>query len=145
MASSNVNIKRAGSRLRGFNVRAIRARVREKEEAEGLRVLILCKSSLMAQAVEAFLKHSTKFQVMGLDLDQPKLEEQISTLRPVVILVDANDLQEQGERVLHRLLSACPEAKIIYMHAAQNYADIYHKRRVEIARAADLIRAIASY
>jgi len=131
---------------RSFSVRAARASAgREGEEAaEGLRVLILYRSSLMAQAVEAFLKHSTNFQVMGLDLDQPDLEEQVSTLHPVVILIDANDLKEQGEKILFRLLTVCPEAKIVYMHAAQNYADIYHKRRVSIVKAIDLIRAITS-
>ena len=107
-------------------------------------VIVLHAGSLITQAIEAFLKNHSGFQILGIGLDEPDVEERVRAEASTAIIVDSTELKDTKVDCICDLLARVPAARVINLCPGDNYLEVYHKRRVTLRKATDLIDAIAA-
>jgi chemotaxis response regulator CheB len=110
----------------------------------GARVLILSAKSLMLHGILAWLAEQQGFEVMGLDVRAPHVNERIEEFCPDVIILDEDDVTANGQLTIAELMRHCPEAKVVKVDANTNIVSVVQQQRVAVADVADLLRLLTS-
>lgn len=106
------------------------------------RIVVLYRSSLLAQGLEAALRKAGEAEVHGLDLDTPGTLERLEALAPFAVVVDPQELPDGSLVGLLELLQRSPLVCVVSLHRGEDVVDILRNERVEVAKARDVLAAV---
>jgi len=106
------------------------------------RVLVLYSRSLLAQAVARLLERGQGLEVMGLDLDQPRVADQAQAYHPEWVLVDSAELPQGWSLLAFELWRQNPRVKIGYLDMGHSWVEVVSGRQVAVNSCRDLVRAL---
>jgi cyclic pyranopterin phosphate synthase len=107
------------------------------------RVFILSSHPLLGRGIETLLCQETELQIVGHERDLDRAIEQIKTLQPDVVIVDANDSEDNRARVLMRVLNEGCD-RVCWAELRDNTVSIYQGEQRVIEELRDFVEAIKS-
>ena len=106
------------------------------------RVLIVENSLLLGAGVQSLLAGQADLDVIGISpKDQAELIQEIERFRPEVVVLDEVTPLADTARVL-TFLEVCPELRVVVLSANSNLVRLYHKQRILVTQASDLITVL---
>jgi hypothetical protein len=102
------------------------------------RVAVLYGHPLFGEGLAQLLHSDGRLSVTCLRADPARNQQEISRLRPHVIVVEDSD----DDAFMRELLRSLPPALLIRVRLQDNVMDVYSSRHVDSACPADLIEAI---
>lgn len=106
------------------------------------RVAVLYALSLLAEGVEAVLKRTKRFEVVGMDLKQEEVWQRLRSFHPDVVIVDRADLGQADGALILQLLRSEPSVKLVCLNMEGRDMDIYSRRVSAIASSEELLHAL---
>ena len=106
------------------------------------RIVVLYKSSLLAQGLQLALSDADGSDVHGLELERPDVLDELATLAPHVVVIDPRELNAETMAGLIGLVLTLPLECVVSLRCGENAVDLLRKERVEVAKARDVLAAV---
>ncbi len=105
-------------------------------------IFILCEHPLFARGLEHLLRQERDVEIVGVATEREKALTQIRTIKPDVILVEADHGRPDAGTLLSTLVQDRGEGRVLSVSFNRNEAVLYTGRRWKATRARDLIEGI---
>lgn len=105
---------------------------------------MLSSHPLFMEGVASLLYSETGLDLLGRESDVDRAIEQIRTLHPDVIIVDAGDTRCAASSIVLRILQENCTAKVIGLNLNDNTLCVYHEEQRTVRGVADLMHALES-
>ncbi len=107
-----------------------------------MHIIVLFKSSLLAQGVEMLLRQE-QLDVTSIDLREPQALERLCPLVPGdVVIVDVSEGTIHPALSIEKLLMQNPEATVIGISPCYDRVEIYRKQSIPIAEVKELLHVL---
>lgn len=107
-----------------------------------LTIFILCEHPLFARGLEHLLGQERDVEIVGVATERENALAQIRTIKPDVILVEADHGGPDAGNLLATLVQDRGEGRVLSVSFNRNEAVLYTGRRWKATRARDLIEGI---
>jgi hypothetical protein len=106
------------------------------------RIVVLYKSSLLAQGLQVALRDANGSDVHGLDLEAPGVLDELAALAPHAVVIDPRELKPEIMAEFISLVLTLPLECVVSLRWGENAVDVLRKERVEVAKARDVLAAV---
>ena len=107
-----------------------------------LSIFILCEHPLFARGLEHLLRQERGVEIVGVATERESALTQIRTIKPDVILVEADHGKPDPGTLLFTVVQDRGEGRVLSVSFNRNEAVLYTGRRWKASRARDLIEGI---
>lgn len=107
------------------------------------RIMVLYRTSLLAQGLETLLRQVEGLEVAGVDLDRDRaVIATVEAYRPEAVLWDRGDIPAAGADLVFEILEKLPSSRIFCFTSDENGLTVYAKRDISLATFSDLVREL---
>ena len=106
------------------------------------RILVLYSGSLIAQGVGAMLRKLSPVETAAIDIEEPDAVERARATQPDVVVVDMSELKGPCQELFLGLLEEFPTLRVVCLRPEGDTVDVFHKQRLYVRQAQDLIAAL---